>query len=546
METENHYNEQAARKYINEAATPRMEDYGINRKMLEGDHWNSGLSWSGALPTDPLKRQAALVKIKALFTSQNVMLEVLSRHISGVLGKDPEWYFLPSRPLEEAEAPTEQETALIRKVETEMTKWWYDQRVHKELIKFTVKLLAGERAVMRVYIPSVYTQGGGVDQGTFEEQLPKIRIQAIEPGSATVKEFVNEGKTVGYFQYKLSDQTDRYELTYLNDAGETVITILGEQAEYTGSLGGRLSMYEANRRLFLTQQIREQNHVVNKAHTQLNGNLDTGFLERTFLNAQPPGHWDRDDTGHEAFHPAPLEVGAGRTNFISGVETIDEDGKRSLTTPQLIYREPINPSTFVESKDHAYRAILEEARQKHALIAGDASPSGESRVQALGDFLESLNETKSELEDMGLWIIETVAAMAFDLAGEANTMEILRGEFRIRVSTGPLPATLRAEIMSQYEKGLLPREDAMSMLGVDDVDAAISRMDTATERVTELLTTLDRIGIKPPTLVRKLFDIMQEDQEILSELEDKEKTDIQDEINQILEQSAQERDIFRF
>lgn len=544
MDIEQKITDKAAQESISSASKDHKDDFDTNMKMLKGDHWLDGQGWKGALPSDASERQKAVTKINAQFTSQNVMGEITARHVSGVLGKDPEWYFVPSRAMDESEQPNEKENTLIRETETSMLQWWKDQKAHKALINHLIYTLAGARSVLRVFIPNTYTESGSIQSGSFEEQLDKIRVQAVHPDKATVHEYVDDGVTVGYFRYKDDSNTDQTEITYVNESGETVIKVLSQEGEYSADLGGRLSMFESKRPLFLTKQIREQNGVVNKAHTMLNGNLDNGFLERTYLNAQPPGKWEKDDNGQEKFVPDPIRVGAGTTNFITGVETEDEDGKRKISNASVVYREPITPQTFIESKAEAYASILEEARQKHALIAGDASPSGESRIQALGDYIESLNETKSEIDEAGLWMIETVSAIAYDLSGETTKMEQLRGEFSCRISTGPLPASLRTEIINQYKDGLLPREDAMAMLGVDDVDAAISRIDTGTEYATEILEIMDRINIKPPTLVKKLFKVIREDQEILSDLEQSEIASIESEIDEILNRNAQETDIF--
>lgn len=544
MGLEEKITEKAATEAINAAISERKEDLSNNQKMLGGDHWLDGEGWRGALPKDSASLQKAMEKIKKLFTSQNVMAEVLSRHISGVLGKDPEWYFVPERAMEETDQPTDDETKLIKETESDLAEWWADSQAHKELIKHAIYMLSAEHSVMRIFIPAAHIEEGKVKSGTFSDQLSKIRVQAVKPDSATVKDYPDEGITIGYFKFKDSEDNDKTEITYVNESGQTVIKIVGDESEYTGELGGRLSMFESRRTLFLTRQIREQNGVVNKAHTMLSGNLDSGFLERTFLNAQAPGKWEKQEDGSEKFVPEPIQVGSGTTNFIVGVETEDEDGKKRLSNASVHFREPVPADTFIESKDHAYRAILEEARQKHALIAGDASPSGESRVQALGDFIESLNESKTEIDAAGLWLIETVAAMAYDLAGESGKFEQIRGEFRCRLSPGPLPASLIKEIITQYEKGLLPREDAMAMLGVDDVDAAISRIDTGTEYAKEILDIMDRVNIKPPTLVKHLFKVIQQDQDILSDLKEDEKTSIQTEIDEILNRKAQERDFF--
>ncbi len=67
--------------------------------------------------------------------------------------------------------------------------------------------------------------------------------------------------------------------------------------------------------------------------------------------------------------------------------------------------------------DAAYRAILEEAQQIHAAIAGDATASGTSRVQARADYAHSLLITKGEIDSLIRWLLETALDLGAIIIG---------------------------------------------------------------------------------------------------------------------------------
>jgi hypothetical protein len=80
------------------------------------------------------------------------------------------------------------------------------------------------------------------------------------------------------------------------------------------------------------------------------------------------------------------------------------------------FGEPSPVSPFKDGFDLGYLACLQEAGQMYALISGDATASGESRIQALADFLLKIMPYKSEVDHQGSWVLTVVLLLASALS----------------------------------------------------------------------------------------------------------------------------------
>lgn len=464
-----------------------------NADYYAGDHWQNGAGWTGPRPavtdTDAL---TVLADIRKAFVSKNVVKEIVNRHSDGVLGREPNWALTPRRPLADDEAPTPEEQVLIDEAEAALTAWW-DARealmvVQEALLR---ALRADGRAFLRVYVPpGDLDEQGQVPVGTLSESLERIWLHAPETGQAAMKTDQRTMQRAGVYAYE-EDHIQQIELTYVDEVDQTVVRILrgGEDAaseQVALPIGGRLILYELRVDPLVTEQVRQNQALLNMARTMMGRNVVlAGFLERIILNGQMPGRYEEDTaTGLKRFIPAPFRVGAGTTNFIAGTAYTDEDGKTHVASPSVVYRDPVPVTTFEDTEQSAYRAILEEAHQLHALISGDAVASGESRKQARADFETSLQQSASRVQAAGRWLIETVLSMSAFFSGQPGRYDSLRAVFEVRIDAGPLSADELREISDRVDKKLLSRETAMSLQGVEDTDAEMQRIESETERFT--------------------------------------------------------------
>jgi hypothetical protein len=472
-----------------------------NDAFYAGDHWQNSLGWVGPRPTSTDTEAAqVMLEIQRAFVSKNTIREIVNRHRDGVVGREPAWGLTVRRPLKPTKQPTKAEQALIDEAEAALTEWWDKRKVLKLVQQVVVTLLKHKRASLRIFVPSGMLQTADPTTGEataprvpiadFAGSLDRIYLSHPKPGQAAVITDDDTQQQASVYVYT-KDSATYAELSYVDvERGVTVLRILGGDGEQRMEgveldLGGQLLLGEASRETFLSEQIRSLQKQLNLAKTMEGRNaVQGGFLERTVLNAQMPGTWLDDPNGQlqpdgsrKTFKPSQMKIGAGRTNFISGMPVRDEQGRITGYTPaSVVYRDPVTPETFEMTADAAHRAILEEAQQLHALIAGDATASGESRKQARADFEKSLSITKSEIDALVRWLLETVLALAAIFSGQPGRFAPLRATCDCRIDTGPLSGDEQSQIIAQVEAELLDDETAMSRLGVEDIAAVKARI----------------------------------------------------------------------
>lgn len=466
------------------------KEYAENRQMYDGDHWGTGgCFWIGPrpLPSDA-GASDTLLKIKKAFISKNVVAEVTNRHVSAVLRHEPAWSLTLRRPLADGEQPTTDEQALMDEADALLTQWWDARKAQAVLQDAAANVLLGGRAPLRLYVPSGLLVEGQIPQGDMGQSLGLIYADPPpSPTSATVAEDADTRAPIGVYVFERAGQ-ELAEVTYL-DGADTIIRVLdGSDTEpFRFDFGSRLPMHELERAPLITPQVRAQQELLNLALTMLGRNVVLGgFLERILLNAQLPGTIERQSDGSSKFVPEPLQVGAGTTNVLAGLPIYgDPNNPEKLTgytTPSVVYRDPVKPDTFIQTKDAAYRGILEETQQLHALISGDAVASGDSRKEARADFVDSLADTVTQVEQAGRWLLETLLAMASAFSGQAGHFQELRAVFTCQVSTGPILAIDAQAARENVAAGLMSEETGMAEIGIEDTDAEKARI--AAERET--------------------------------------------------------------
>lgn len=481
----------------------------LERYILE-DQWAAGDGWTGPNPTDldTGSPRDFLNLIEREFVSRNVLNEVITRHRDGVLGREPTWKF--TREAGQAR--------LVKEAEEALTSWWDDSGI-PGILQAAVRtlLFASERTTakdapqparspLRLHIKarSIGADGRVPRRSTLAEALADIGLHAAAPYAAGVLRNLDGDPIATHYTYADTDDQHRVEITGiardLREAGfkvppgypdgHTVVLVTTrdftpvEDAAY--DLGGRLLMHELEREPLITSSAISQQKLINKAFTMMSHNMNVaGFTERTFLNAQMPGHWV-DEHGERAsaehggvrFIPDPLHVGAGASNFIAGLPSVGDDGITRYATPSLLYRDPVPPGAFVDTIAAAKLAVLEEAKQLHVALSGDGVASGASRIQAANDFVGSLEMTAVEVNRAVRWALETALSLASVLMGSPRKYDGLRPVAEARLSAvQPTSEDVEATI-NKRNAGLVSRETAMSEVGVEDVDAEVAKIES--------------------------------------------------------------------
>ena len=470
------------------------KDYRTRQKFIEGDHWQNGAGWVGPLPPiGDATRTDALKLIKKSFTSQNTCREVVERHTDAVAGNDPLWIY------------TNDEED-VENLNAQMRQWWKKRKMHKLLQKALFMAKWADRAFLRRVIPpsritdvlidpltgDIFTDNdvenldpefvSTLEETTvildlpFAEAVDMIQIELLEPTKGAVVQDTETLREYGLYVYKVGS-LEHAEVSYVDEGGLTHLLILiGDKviSDVSLDLGGHLFHYEVELSTLITPQVMDLQKMVNKSYTQASINMDwSAFTERIFLNAQWPYTIEDDGHGGKIRKPKKFETGAATTQWVTGIVLKDEGtGKQTISTPEVKWREPSDPTVFDKAKMMAYRGILQEVRQLHALITGEATTTGESRKQALVEFNKSVEPTKNEADLMGLWLIDGQVRFAGALSTDGPALG-LSLKFNTVVEVGPVDANEIRLWNDVRTAGALSLKTFLSKIRVEDVDAEV-------------------------------------------------------------------------
>lgn len=511
-----------------------------NTLFYEGNHWQEGKQWTGPQPRDTAS-PAALDLVKKEFASKNAIRESVTGHRDAVISREPEWTFTVRRPLAkkgdvvngieltEDEKLNTDEAALIREANSALTRWWNERDILNVLQIATARLLTNGRATLRVYIPPAeLTANRQMPRASsLDEALDRIYLLSHSYKEAGIFTDTRSMNRVGIFATE-EDGRQTVEVTYLKPDGRTLIrtrekdtdqasvpftpnssiqSIFASKSQEAGEetslpLGGHLAMHEMKGEIFVSPQMREGNKSLNKAKT-LRGHVinEAGFPETSLLNVNLPGKLESDPKrpGGQRFVPDPIERGSSIVNSWVGIEYEDGQGNKHIATPSIHYRDIPSLQSFIECERADYQDVLEESGQSHKLIAGDATASALSRIQAKAAFGTSLLTTVSRVNTAVRWMGETVLTMAAVFMGQSERFAELRMNADCRVDTGPiLPDEVRVG-MELVEKKVWSRARLQRMTGVEDTeseDAVILADERKLNPVSQVQLERAKIGLE--------------------------------------------------
>jgi hypothetical protein len=481
------YDKNEAKKKITTSANA-----SVNKLFMEGDHWQDGDGWVGPAPqTGEDGYTETMSEIENAFVSRNVILEVVERHVGGVLGREPAWGLTPIEPVPEGEDLDESTQNDIDEAISFLQEWWDNKGIHEYLQDVASDSLWGERGNLRLYIPSGLRDGDEkVSAVDLVAALEYIYPDKPELEDCIVYEDEDTKLKIGILKYTTDEgQKEHFELVYLaektgEEKPDTIIRQLladGTTLEYSFEFNGHITIAQIDRSPLITTQVQQGQKAINLAISMLPRNIVTGgFLERVLLNAQMPGEWELNPDGtRKRFVPSVLSIGAGTTNFFTGIDYEEQDpmtGKKRtvLATPSVNWRDPVDTKFASDAKRSHYEDILEEVEQAHILKQQHANATGLAIEQARADFLSSLRTTKSRVDRLGRWTIETALAMAEQILGSPGKWTSkYRATFACRIDPGPVSTDEKRANTDAADKQQLSRRTAMQLNGVADVDAEL-------------------------------------------------------------------------
>jgi len=250
-----------------------------NSQFDSGNHYQDGDGYVGAKPSPSDEAYGStMLAIKTGFVSENVIKEVVDRHLAGELGREPLWGFLPSdAPMPEAErrrklfsklfnivrvavqgGPSSDLDKLAQEADQSLTaNWWNTRRVRNTLKQAVRTALLEERATIRFFIPEALrdTSGQLKLRSDLASAVTIPQIEVLTSDKAGVFIDVDTQQEFGLYVYKTEGEKDAAWLTYVQE-GLTILRIMidGEADQtYSFQLGGRLLMYEFQRDPLITE-----------------------------------------------------------------------------------------------------------------------------------------------------------------------------------------------------------------------------------------------------------------------------------------------------
>lgn len=486
-------------------------------KAYNGDFWQDG---AGSLlpPASGVEQSVLNTLFEKRFVFRNVIQEVVGRVAGAFFGRAPNWRFRvggedvqPKKDAassEEAEAVEDSRTDL-EAIDKALSEFWTKQNVAGILNQAFESRLVFGRGGIRVFIPTRFKQANIVQDeeadpesvgaeaasqdfvkfNSIEEAIKAMRVEFIPPEQGKLLD--DGGELFSIVRYSVRDDWETQkdikviEFSFVDNSDGTMIGTIKEnesldiRAAATGApipnlssvfdLAAFTTFNQFKGKPYITHALYKNNQLLNLALTCAGFSLvDNGFGEMVLTNValqtrkipNPDGDGDIDV-------PVSLRRGGGVVNNFVGLTEMDPTtGQERVGTPGVTFKEPTPLQAFKDGEELAYVSCLKEVGQLYALISGDATASGESRIQALADFLLRIMPYKTEVDEMGTWLLTVVLRWAAELALLTVGDTFVVYDSRVHIAT--LSTEEKNTVMTMRQKGSISRETERVLLGIDD------------------------------------------------------------------------------
>lgn len=457
---------------------------------------------------------------KRRYVFRNVIKEVVGRVVGAFYGKPPNWRFqvngediespeAPPAPVEGEEPPAPEASVIdLTSIDKALGQFFVKQNVAEELGKAFAFRLAFGRGSWRLYIPSKYRRlnakkaagtGPNITEGSsqlagepgdptefvpfasIEEAIAAMRVEFVPPTQGRVLEDGGEMFSLVKYQvrkdWETRDTTNVIEFSFVDDSDRTFIGTIGEQSGISNigeanlssafELAGFTTLGEFKGHPYVNEALYRNNQLVNLALTCAGFSLvDNGFGEMVLTNVELNTRQITGPDGSLIEVPVDIKRGGGAIQNFIGAEIVDEAGAVRRESPGVHFREASQMTAFKDGFDLGYVACLQEAGQLYALISGDATASGESRIQALADFVLRVSPYKSEVDEEGSQLMTVALLWAAQLSAKSLTGHSVVYDSRMFVSS--LSTEEKNTVMAMRKAGTISRETERVLLGIDD------------------------------------------------------------------------------
>lgn len=537
------------------AATPDF--VAINAAYMRGDHFREGEEWIGPMPPEEM-RSEGLRDLKEKFTPAPVVNECLENHALGIVGRKVH-YEVVAKPTKEKVTPesAQQQEQERGQINDAIHDWCKSNNLNALLQEWVIRLRWATRGTFRLYVPPDLMEDGGDgvlklpdDVKEPQDALKYIYLDAPNVEAAMVYTDLRSKRECGLFRYEEIDtplgvanalqglQTKRrVEKVFVADrdakergAGrpnilrqKTVLQVL-ETAQATNTdllpsggdevsrpdevvrevvfeCGGYSLMFEAKLPLLLTDPARRLQRAVNLENTiGVINSIYAGFRSRDYFNVTD-SRSEANGEGGDDIQNGPAQA---LMWYAFPYRKRNEDGSEGETqylAPQLITTEPVDSKLLLELKNDLERQLRRAMRQEHTLYDG-GTVSAVALIQMRAAFLVSLLQTKPAVESALVWLQGAVWCFALYLCGKEDQIPDFLSTYRVMAQatpyTGPLTPEEQRGIMEMVSARLIDREFASMLLGVDDVQVMLDKIDREDRENPDLM--LKRLNVRKTLL----------------------------------------------
>lgn len=472
------------------------EYFDVFKQAYNNDYWQRG---KGSLLPPPTGAFSVNIDetFKQRFVFRNVVKEVVERACKAFFAKSPNWrYYIEGSNFEEL--PEEQQDAMddyLTKIDKALNSFWTKNKVSSEMAKSLSSRLVTGRGGIRIYIPKskvtlVENEDGTITEifnsSSLEDALNSIRVEFVEPEQSRLLD--EDGDFLSLVKYKIRNNWEKQdfsnviEFSFVDSEGKTFVGLVKEKEQTRNStselpvfdyitttgldLKGKTTFFEISGKPYVTEALYKNNQLLNLALTCAGFSLvENGFGEVFVTNVEMQTKKVVGPDGEIIEEPIRLKRGGGAVQNLIGIRQTDEEGNENFQSPGVHFKDPTALETFRVGKDIAYRACLEESSQLYALISGDAVASGESRKQAMVDFLLRISDYKYEVDQLGSWLMTTVLSLAHLMVNKSNLIEV---SYDSKIYIGELSNEEKAALREFNKQGLISNETCRVLIGVED------------------------------------------------------------------------------
>lgn len=499
------------------------DGHKANKKFLDGDHWQDGEGFPSLPPLYVENRQQIIDTIEKAFTSENVIGEIVERHLDGVIAREPDWNLVDTtaQESEQSDVETAKEKRLKETVDA-LVEWWNSRNMLETLREALAMALTQEKCVVRAYVPPGFVDETGIigKQANLSDTLKMIQFEVLPADVAGV--FHDSERFEPFGVFVIGEDTDKkVELTFLDEDGNTRLNVFEEQfllewskqtlsqiAAYMPpddseglpeieplNLNGNLLMFEVSRQALVDKQMRSLQRQVNLTWTMSGKNIVVaGSRERYFVNTQKPKKptvtTGTDGSVKRTVKDAELNVGGSSATFLGGQPIYQGEDRKLVgyASANVIIVDPVASKNFHEQRGELKLAMLGGARQSHIQLNDMAAISGKSKQEGRAEFEKLLKRSKGTLDALGRWLLEVAMRFAAVHTGtnvtkgkaatsQEKEFESFRVDFNTIVDAGaPDPEQIK-EDREDVKEGLLSVETYHARRGIEDPDAEKERLE---------------------------------------------------------------------